>query len=310
MVRFGPDATATGFDLLIDAEDAAREARRGCGAVNVLDRPASSHDRTARCRSRIRRAVAADRFALYAQPIVDLALNRITRHEILLRVRGTAGDPVAPWAFLDVAERVGEILAVDRWVVDHALELIGQGAQTSHYQINLSGKSLADPGLLPFVTDAIRRHRVDPECLTFEITETALIENRTEALAFATGIREIGCGLALDDFGTGYAALAYLKHLPVDLVKIDGVFVTDLRRSPPDQALVSKLVELCHLLGIRVAAECVPDDETIELLRAYGVDFAQGYRTGRPVPFAASLEPRENSIELELWLPDSRTAMG
>ncbi|GAA4965864.1 EAL domain-containing protein [Actinoplanes utahensis] len=310
IVRFGAGATATGFELLVDAEDAAREARRRGDAVNVMRRPEQSRERAARCRTRVQRAVAANSFLLYAQPIVDLGLNQITRHEILLRVRGHTGDPVAPWGFLDVAERFGEILAVDKWVVDHALELIGQGAQTSHYQINLSGKSLADPGLLAFVTEAIHRHQVDPECLTFEITETALIENRNEALAFATGIREIGCQLALDDFGTGYAALAYLKHLPVDLVKIDGVFVVDLSQSPPDQALVSKLVELCHALGIRVAAECVPDQRTIDLLREYGVDFAQGYRLGRPVPFAASLQAPENTIEMELWLPEPRTALG
>ncbi|MGK5681155.1 EAL domain-containing protein [Actinoplanes sp. URMC 104] len=256
------------------------------------------------------RAVSANSFALYAQPIVDLGLNKVTRHEILLRVRGENGEITAPWAFLDMAERVGEILAVDRWVIDHALELVGQGAQTSHYQVNISGKSLADPGLLTYVTEAIQRHGVKPDCLTFEITETALMENRNAALAFATGIRQMGCHLALDDFGTGYAALAYLKHFPVDLVKIDGTFVVHLVRSPTDQALVSKLVELCHTLGIRVAAECVPDRETVELLRGYGVDFAQGYRCGRPVPITASLPPETHSIELELRFPPRRTATG
>ncbi|MBG0566454.1 EAL domain-containing protein [Actinoplanes aureus] len=310
VVRFTSGVPATGFDLLVDGEHAAREARRKGVAVHVLDRPAQARERTNRCRSRVVHAVATDRFALYAQPIVDLALNQITRHEILLRVRGNTGELVAPWAFLDMAERVGEILAVDKWVIDHALELIGQGAQTSHYQVNISGKSLADPGLLTYVSEAIRRHRVKPECLTFEITETALIENRNEALAFATGIREIGCHLALDDFGTGYAALAYLKYLPVDLVKIDGVFIVDLCQSPPDQAVVSKLVELCHTLGIRVAAECVQDEQTVTLLKEYGVDFAQGYRTGRPAPIAASLKHEVNTIELELRFPERRIAMG
>jgi PAS domain S-box-containing protein len=310
VVRFRRGVPAAGYDLLIDGEHAAREAGRKGIAINVLDQPAPDGQRTERCRSRVLHAVATDRFALYAQPIVDLALNQVTRHEILLRVRAETGDLIAPWAFLDMAERVGEILAVDKWVIDHALELIGQGAQTTHYQVNISGKSLADPGLLSYVTEAIRRHRVKPEGLTFEITETALIENRNEALAFATGIREIGCQLALDDFGTGYAALAYLKYLPVDLVKIDGVFIVDICRSPADQAVVSQLVDLCHTLGIRVAAECVQDEETIKLLREYGVDFSQGYRTGRPAPIAASLKPETNTIELEIWLPQQRTAMG
>ncbi|MEU7615212.1 EAL domain-containing protein [Micromonospora rifamycinica] len=194
------------------------------------------------------------------------------------RLRPPAGFPVPG----KVGERVGEILAVDKWVIDHALALIGRGAQTSHYQTNVSGKSLADPGLLDFVNEAIRRHRVKPECLTFEITETALVENRNEALAFATGIRQVGCHLALDDFGTGYGALAHVKYLPVDLVKIDGMFVVNLCRSPADQAVVSKLTELCHTLGIHVAAEYVQDEATLELLRSWEVDFAQRYGTGMP----------------------------
>lgn len=310
VVHFGGDVPATGFDLLIDGEYAARDARRNSTLIHVLDQPVADRDRTDRSRSRVRHAVSANRFALYAQPIVDLRINEITRHEILLRVRNDAGEPVAPWAFLDMAERIGEIPMVDRWVIDHALELIGQGAQTSHYQINLSGRSLADPGLLTHVTEAIRRHRVKPECLTFEITETTLIENRNEALAFATGIRQIGCHLALDDFGTGYGALAHLKYLPVDLVKLDGMFVVDLCRSPTDQAVVSKVVELCRALGIRVAAEHVEDEATIELLRGCGVDFAQGYQVGRPKPIAVGPEEQVQTIEFELRLPTQNTAMG
>ncbi|MFD6260092.1 EAL domain-containing protein [Micromonospora chalcea] len=309
VVHFGNDIPDTGFDLLVDGEHAARDAHRNATAVKVLEQPVAERERTERCRRRIRRAVAANRFALYAQPIIDLGLNQVARHEILLRVRSDTGEPVAPWAFLDMAERVGEILSVDKWVIDHALELIGRGAQTSHYQVNISGKSLADPGLLAFVTEAIHRHHVKPECLTFEITETALIENRNEAVAFATGIREVGCHLALDDFGTGYGALAQLKYLPVDLVKIDGAFIVDLCRSPADQAVVSALVELCHTLGIRVAAEYVQDQETLDLLRAAEVDFAQGYQIGRPEPITVGQEEVQ-SIELELRLPPQQTAMG
>ncbi|WP_433535178.1 EAL domain-containing protein [Micromonospora sp. CA-249363] len=310
LVHFSSDATATGFDLLLDGEHTARDARRNGLAVAVLDQPATDADRVDRCRSRVRHAVSANRFALYAQPIVDLGLNEVTRHEILLRVRSDAGEPMAPWAFLEMAERVGEILTVDKWVIDHALELIGRGAQTSHYQVNISGSSLADPGLLTYVTEAIRRHKVNPDCLTFEITETALIENRNGALAFARGIRQIGCQLALDDFGTGYGALVHLKILPVDLVKIDGVFIVDLCRSPADQAVVSTMVKLCHTLGIRVAAEYVQDEATLTLLKSCGVDFAQGYQTGRPEPIAVNAEQQVRTIEFELRLPPQYTAMG
>ncbi|GID26857.1 EAL domain-containing protein [Paractinoplanes brasiliensis] len=310
VVRFEAGRTDTGFDLLIDGEEAARAARRRGAAVHVLEEPVAAEVRTEQCRASVRETVAKDRFALFAQPIVDLALNKVTRHEILLRVRDEAGGHKAPWAFLDMAERVGEILTVDRWVIDHALQLIGQSAQTSHYQINVSGQSLSDPGLLGYVSEAIRRHNVRPECLTFEITETALLENRNAALAFATGIRLVGCRLAFDDFGTGNAALASLKHFPVDLVKIDGTFVVGLRESPTDQAFVSTLVSLCHALGIQVAAEFVQDEATLALLTRYGVDFAQGYECGRPTPLAAGLCHKGESIELELRLPEQRLASG
>ncbi|TCB94463.1 phosphodiesterase [Micromonospora zingiberis] len=309
VVHFNGGVLASGADLLVDGEHAASDARSNGVPVTVLDQPVSDQERIERCRSRVRHAVVTNRFALYSQPIVDLSLNQVTRHEILLRVRSGSGEYVTPWAFLDMAERVGEILAVDKWVIDHALELIGQGAQTSHYQVNISGKSLADPGLLAYVTEAIHRHKVKPECLTFEITETALIENRNEALDFATGIRQVGCGLALDDFGTGYATLSHLKYLPVDLVKIDGSFVVDICRSPANRAIVSNIVNLSHALGIRVAAEHVQDEETIELLKGCGVDFAQGYQTGRPKAIAICPEEQVRSIEFEFRLP-SQSALG
>lgn len=311
VIRFPAGSAATGFDLVIDGEHAAREARRHGSAVHTLEEPTPPQERVDRCRARVQKAVSANGFAVYRQPIVDLRLDQIARHEILLRLRNDTGGPAAPRAFLDMAERVGEIVAVDRWVINEALKLIARGPQTSHYHINISGQSLADPGLLGYVIDAIFQYGVKPTCLTFEITETALIENRNEALAFATGIREAGCQLALDDFGTGYASLASLKYLPVDLVKIDGSFIAGLCQSPPDQALVSHLVALCHTLGIRVAAEHVQDAETVRLLRSYGVDFAQGYQTGRPTPITASIAPEGQTIELELRrLPARRTALG
>ena len=312
VVQFRAGVPATGGDLIVDGEHAARDARRAGTAIHILHEPAAHQQRSDRCRATVRHAVSANTFTLHAQPLVDLTLSQVTRHEILLRLHNDAGEPVAPSSFLHMAERVGEILAVDQWVIDHALKLIGRGAQTSHYQINISGQSLADPDLLDYVTEAIHHNGVKPQCLTFEITETALIENRTEALAFATGIRNAGCHLALDDFGTGYAPLASLKYLPVDLVKIDGSFIVDLCTSPPDQALVSHLVGLCHTLGIQVAAEHVQDEQTIQLLRSYGVDFAQGYQTGRPTPITASVAAEGPTVELELRRrpPTRRTALG
>jgi PAS domain S-box-containing protein len=302
LVHFDSRLPVPSIELLLDAETAWRQARQQDRPLHVLREPPSAALRLDACRANIRATVAGNRFALYAQPLRDLELNRITRHEILLRVLDDVGRPTPPTTFLDLAEHVDEILSVDKWVVDHALRLIGEGSQTSHYQINLSGRSLADPLLLDHLSSAIDRFGVDPERLTMEITETAAIGNLTVARRFVDGVRALGCQIALDDFGTGNTPLSFLTQLPVDLVKIDGSFIHDLPRSEPLQAVVEGLVQTCRKLGILTAAEYVQDDATLDLLRGYGVDFAQGYYVGEPAQIIA--ERREpKSIELELFPP-------
>lgn len=302
LVHFDYLAPLPSIELLLDAETAWRRARQQEQPLHVLREPPSAAERHDICRTGIQTAVAGSRFALYAQPLRDLELNRITRHEILLRVLDDVGRPTPPTTFLDLAEHMDEILSVDKWVVDHALKLIGEGSQTSHYQINLSGRSLTDPLLLDHLSSAIDRFGVDPERITMEITETAAIGNLTVARRFADGVRALGCQIALDDFGTGTTPLSYLTQLPVDLVKIDGSFIQDLPRSEPLQAVVQGVVQTCRQLGILTAAEYVQDDATLDLLRGYGVDFAQGYYIGEPAQlFAERREPK--SIELELFPP-------
>ncbi|MFI7544213.1 EAL domain-containing protein [Actinoplanes sp. NPDC049599] len=289
------------IELLLDAETAWRRAKHEDRPLYVLRKPPSAEERGEICRAGIRNAVKYGRFALYVQPLRDLELNRTTRHEILLRVLDDVGRPVPPTAFLDLAEHVDEILAVDKWVINQALRLIGQGPQTSHYQINISGRSLADPLLLHHLRDAVERYEVDPENLTIEITETAAIGNLSVARRFADGVRQLGCQLALDDFGTGNTPLGFLTKLPVDLVKIDGSFIHGLPDSEPLQAVVEGLVQMCRKLGILTAAEYVQDDATLDLLREYGVDFAQGFHIGEPEQLATVRRPTR-SIELELPL--------
>lgn len=284
LVRYDSRDATGSLDLLIDAEAAWRRAKRRHEVLHALRQTPSAEERQETCRARVRAAVARNRFVLYAQPLRSLDLNRITRHEILLRVLDDAGNALLPSTFLDIAEYVDEILLVDKWVVDNAMRFIGFGPQTSHYQINISGRSISDSGLLDHIRRAAHREKVNPECVTFEITETALIGNLTEARRFAGGVRDLGCQLALDDFGTGYTTYTYLKYFPIDMVKIDGDFIHNLPNSPADQAIVRSLVQVCRDLGIRTAAEYVQDQATVELLRTYGVDFVQGYHIGKPEP--------------------------
>ncbi|GAA1844336.1 EAL domain-containing protein [Asanoa iriomotensis] len=299
LVRYDYRLPVDSMDLLVDADGAWRRAKHEDRPLHVLRQPPSADERREMCRNGIRSAVDQRRFILYAQPLRDLELNRTTRHEILLRVLDEAGRPTLPTTFLELAEHVDEILAVDKWVLDRALRLIGERRQTSHFQINVSGRSLGD-ALLGALTDAIERYGVDPTRLTIEITETAAIGNLTVARRFADGVRELGCQVALDDFGTGNTPLGFLTKLPVDLVKIDGSFIAGIAHSAAKQAVVQGLVQMCASLGILTAAECVQDDATIDLLRVYGVDFAQGFHVGEPSPLLAESRPAKQ-LELEVY---------
>ncbi|MFY1687236.1 EAL domain-containing protein [Plantactinospora sp. WMMB782] len=287
LVRYQGRDGSRGVDLIVDAETAWRRARATGVARVALDQPAAEEERRELCRHRVRATVAENRFTLYTQPILDLRLNQITRQEILLRVLDDAGRAHSASTLLGDAERVDEVLPIDRWVIDRTIELVARGSGTSHYQVNLSGRSLGDPHLLERVQHRLQQYDVDPGQLTFEITETARIGNLTEAHNFAHGIRELGCQLALDDFGSGHVPFSFLTCFPVDLVKLGGEFVTGVEHSVANQRIVRSIVELCGSLGIRTAAEHVEDEVTMNLLRDLGVDFAQGYLVGKPKPVAS-----------------------
>ncbi|MFI7601547.1 EAL domain-containing protein [Actinoplanes sp. NPDC049681] len=291
LVPFAAGAGVSGRDLVLDAAAAWRESRRAHIALTATSGPRSPSDRRNAVEAEIGAVLRAGRLRLYAQPILDLALNAITRHEILLRTTDGRNRSESPVSFLAAAERGEDIVAVDRWVVDRSLALIGAGAQESHFQINVSGRTVSRPGLAAHVLDALARHRVDPRAVTFEITESTAIDNLTAAAEFAAAVRRRGCELALDDFGTGYSSLYLLKYLPIDLVKIDGDFIARLPGSEFDRIAVQAVVDMCRALGVRTAAERVEDPATVDLLRGMGVNFAQGYAIAHPRPLAPSPAP-------------------
>ena len=285
LVRFTPDGDAGSHELLIDAELAWRESREQDRPLTPIAHPVPSRDRQGSYRSRVADALDTDRFTLYAQPILELQSNTVTRHELLLRVLDEADGPQSPIQVLDIAERLDAVFDIDLWVVERAMQLAAE--QPAHcLQINLSGRSVGDPRLTDEVERLIEQYRVKPEQLTFEITETALIGNLSEARRFADRIRDLGCELALDDFGSGYASFRYLRIFPIDLVKIDGEYVVDLVNNTQDQVLVRALVQVCQAYGIHTVAEFVQDEPTLRLLRELGVDYVQGYLIGRPAPVA------------------------
>jgi diguanylate cyclase (GGDEF)-like protein/PAS domain S-box-containing protein len=233
---------------------------------------------------RIRHALDTDGFELHCQPILTLDGRDVAHYELLLRLREADGTLTYPGSFLDVAERLGLIHAIDRWVVRQAIELVAAHRDLT-FAVNVSGASMDDHDLLALVRRELDRTGADPSRLVFEITETATIARMDDARGFAEALTALGCQLAIDDFGTGFGSFFYLKHLPVSYLKIDGDFIAN-PRSRTDELVIEAIVGMARGLGKRTIAEFVGDDETVTMLATLGVDFAQGYHVGRPFDVA------------------------
>ncbi len=303
---YSPAGDLSGEELLVQADIAmydAKEAGRNCAALY-----SSTDERHERMQARltwgerIRRALEHDRLVLYAQPIVPLGRDGVARHELLVRMLDDDGGLIAPGAFLPIAERMDLIDRIDRWVVSEAIRLLGTEQRAGHklmLNVNLSAASVGDEGLPDDIARALEHERADGRGLCFEITESVAIINMERARRFAARIAKLGCQFALDDFGTGFASFYYVKHLPFDYLKIDGEFVQDLAGNRTDQLVVKSITEIARGLGKRTIAEFVSDAHTLELLRSYGVDYAQGYHISKPTPVAQTNLGRQMVIGAE-----------
>jgi len=245
--------------------------------------------------SRLHGALERNRFCLYAQPLQ--AVRRESGHtrytELLLRLTDDNGEIVPPMSFIPAAERYHLMPAVDRWVVATAFGIMAQYAEAGLLDslgicaINVSGASLSDDEFLDYVQQQFVHHRIPHAAVCFEITETTAVTSLNKAVEFMTALRGCGCRFALDDFGVGVSSFTYLKHLPVDFLKIDGAFVKDLLQDPVDRAMVEAINRIGHLMGKLTIAESVENTATLEALRGIGVDYAQGFGIAAPERFAA-----------------------
>jgi EAL domain-containing protein (putative c-di-GMP-specific phosphodiesterase class I) len=287
----GLDGT-TGEQLLAEADAAMYDAKEAGRDRLSLGDDDEGGGGVARMRERfgwsqrIRDALDEDAFELWEQPILHLESGSRERSEVLLRMR-SHGELVAPGDFLDVAERFGQIQAIDRWVVARAVRLLADrraAGDDATLEINLSGASITDEEVMDHIAAEIRNAPIDPTRVVFEITETAAINNIERARRFARRLADLGCQFALDDFGAGFGSFYYLKHLPFDCVKIDGDFIRNLPTSATDQLTVKAIVDIARGLGKETIAEAAGDEATLELLRRFGVDFAQGFHVARPRP--------------------------
>lgn len=242
--------------------------------------------------TRLNRAFEQHHFRLYAMPIVHLHAPPDAHEEVLIRLLDGEKGLILPGAFIPAAERYDLMHAIDRWVIEavctHLRRSGAADAQESprqaRYSINLSGVSLNDATLHDYISEQFARHRVAPASICFEITETAVIANLPKAQQFMAGLKGMGCRFSLDDFGSGLSSFAYLKALPVDYLKIDGVFVRDIAANAINRAMVKAINEVGHVMGIQTVAEYVEDDDALAVVRALGVDYAQGYAVGRLHP--------------------------
>lgn len=240
----------------------------------------------------LRKALREDRFVLFEQEIVDLHDDAGPPHfEILLRMRDEHGGLVPPMSFIPAAERYDLMPVIDRWVIAAVLTTLGERIRADDtaarclYAINLSGGSVTDVDLSQFIEAQLSIHQVPGRCICFEITETAAVGNLARATQLMEDMKRLGCHFSLDDFGSGMSSFAYLKRLPVDFLKIDGVFVRDIAVDPIDRAMVASIHQIGSLMGLKTIAEFVENEEIVGQLRAIGVHFGQGYALGKPQPF-------------------------
>jgi diguanylate cyclase (GGDEF)-like protein/PAS domain S-box-containing protein len=246
--------------------------------------------------ARIQKALEEDRFVLYAQDIVPVDPNKQqgTHCEMLVRMLDESNELVPPMAFIPAAERYGLMPSIDRWVLRNTLATLTRMAQDRYGRtlelcsINLSGATIGDEAFLDYVRTQLENFPLPANMICFEITETAAIANLDRATRFIEEMKALGCFFSLDDFGAGMSSFGYLKHLPVDFIKIDGGFVKDMANNQIDRAMVAAINNVGHVMGKQTIAEFVGSEAVMLALREVGVDFAQGYWVGKPRLF----EPR------------------
>jgi diguanylate cyclase (GGDEF)-like protein/PAS domain S-box-containing protein len=288
-----PDELLAAADLaMYDAKETGRD-RIGMASAETVD------ERSLKARmhwlERIKRALDDETFMVFCQPIADIPSGEISQYELLLRMQDENGQIVPATAFLATAERFDLVQQIDRMMIRKAIRLIAEHSEHGRdykLEVNISAKSIADAELPLVIESELADSGIDPSLLILEITETTAIANMDEAVEFATRLSRLGCGFALDDFGRGFGSFYYLKHLPLNYLKIDGDFVRNLAHNLVDQQVVKAVVQVARALGYKTIAEYVQDEATVLALRHYGVDYMQGYHVGRPRP----LNPVESGL--------------
>ncbi len=283
---------------ILSAADAAcyiaKETGRNRVHFHQSDSSASAvHQKEMQWISRLQTALDNDNFELYLQRIQDAnTLSVVSNHyEVLLRMVGEEGQIIPPGAFLPAAERFNLIGSVDRWVVENVFKKLKiirhryNDIDKLSLSINLSGASMGDNEFLERICQLLDESSYSAESFCFEITETAAITNLKHAQVFLSKLQSKGCKIALDDFGSGLSSFAYLKSLPIDVIKIDGYFVKDIANDEIDKVFVESINKMGQVMGLTTVAEFVENEDILKILSEIGVNYAQGFGIHKPCPF-------------------------
>ena len=279
-------------DLLRNAVTATQTAKdHGGNRTQDFRQDAELHERREKLLSwidQLSNVLESDKLCLRGQKISAASGKQDEPHyEILLAVKDDNGQLTSPIEFIEAAECYNRMQRVDRWVIEQAFSWLSQLAADTvnipSISINLSGNSMNDDQFMDYILEMFARFKVPTNKICFEVTETATINNLSEAADFIREIKKLGCKCSLDDFGSGNASYQYLKHLPVDYLKIDGMFVKDIHNNADDFALVKSINEIAHLMGKKTIAEYAESNEVIAKLKAIGVDYLQGFAISKPI---------------------------
>lgn len=294
------DSSSDNIDSVMKKASVACNASKEHGRNRVTvytrqDRDQARHDEMISWIQRMDHSLD-DLLMLRCQEIrpVNSAAGKPSHYEVLLGVYDEEGNVLPPVALIEAAEHFGRMSRVDRWVIHNVLRWMENNAsiieKTDGFSINLSGTSLNEENFLDFVLGELSATSVPRHKICFEITETAAITNLSDANDFIKVLKKTGCKFSLDDFGTGLSSYAYIQKLPVDFIKIDGVFIKNIVNNQKDQALVKSINELAHFMGMETIAEFVENSEILSMLKLLGVDKAQGYGIQRPLPLTEAFK--------------------
>jgi EAL domain-containing protein (putative c-di-GMP-specific phosphodiesterase class I) len=293
------DDSIDDFSIVMRGADSACDAAKDAGRDRLQVWESDDTDMAKRRDimsfvSQIDNALKEDRFVLNCQKIQPLDETKDHAHyEILLTVLDENNEPMPPQDFIVAAETYNRMGAIDRWVIKNSFKWIASNIlkldDLGAFSINVSGNSLTEDDFMEFVLEQFHETRLPTSKICFEITETSAIGSLDDVVEFMEKMKVIGVQFSLDDFGTGLSSYSYLRNLPVDYLKIDGVFVKDIKTNPSDYAVVKSINEIGHFMGKKTIAEYVEDDEILEILREIGVDFAQGYGIEKKMPITELL---------------------